>query len=121
MTDHPPLEHRDRSDHADDQLRSRLRELRPGASAIDELGARVLAQWSEQHRHAGRTTLHLGGTMGTAEFGLGRSHRRLRAGLASGLVVCAIVAAVMWAQRPDPTLDELIQADVLSQMAIGEM
>lgn len=27
----------------------------------------------------------------------------------------------MWVQRPDPAPDELMQADVLSQMAIGEL
>jgi hypothetical protein len=27
----------------------------------------------------------------------------------------------VWVQRPDPALDELLQADVLSQMAIGEL
>ena len=41
-------------------------------------------------------------------------------GITTGLLIGAIIATVLWVQRPDPTLDELMQADVLSQMAIGD-
>ena len=48
--------------------------------------------------------------------------RRWRSiGVTTGLLIGAVIFTVMWVQRPDPTLDELMQADVLSQMAIGEL
>lgn len=117
MNDHPT------PDPADDRLRSQLRALRPPAAAADALGARVLAQWSERPgRSAGVEQNLLGAMGGTATISLRASRRRLWAGLTTGLIACAVVATVVvWVQRPDPALEELMQADVLSQMAIGEM
>lgn len=110
-------------DPADDRLRSQLRALRPPDAAVDALGARVLAQWSERPgRSTGAEQNLLGAMGGTATISLRASRRRLWTGLTTGLIACAVVATVVvWVQRPDPALDELMQADVLSQMAIGEM
>ncbi|MDO9314960.1 MAG: hypothetical protein Q7T97_10490 [Burkholderiaceae bacterium] len=122
MNDRPTLDNTTSSARTDDRLRSRLRALQPPASAVDALGARVLAQWSERQGGQDGSPQYLGGTAGAVSgLGLGTSHRRLQAGLVTGLVACAVITAVVWVQRPDPSLDELMQADVLSQMAIGEM
>lgn len=122
MSDRPAPGTPDRSDPADDRLCSQLRALQPPAAAIEALGSRVLTQWSERPGGAAEAAQNLGGGMGTASvLGLHTSRRRLWAGLTTGLIAFAVVTTVVWLQRPDPTLDELMQADVLSQMAIGEM
>jgi hypothetical protein len=43
--------------------------------------------------------------------------------LTTGLLLGASIATVLWLQRPDPAIDELMlmKADVQSQMAIGEL
>lgn len=124
MNDHPTPDITNRSDPTDDRLRSQLRALPPASAAeVEALTVRVLAQWSERHgRIAATAPQHLGGALAAlSATGSRRSQRRLWAGLTTGLVACAVIAMVVWVQQPDPALDELMQADVLSQMAIGEM
>jgi hypothetical protein len=90
------------------------------------LGVRVLAQWRAQHHPAASAAAAasaeahgVGGA--TATLGAHRGSRRGWFGITAGLAACAVVALAMWLQRPDPALDELMQADVLSQMALDEM
>ncbi len=122
MNPHPTPDRPDRSDPADNRLRAQLRALHAPADEVDALGARVFAQWSERHAPAATAPQHFGGTSGAAAIlGLRASRRRWWAGLATGLLACAVVATALWMQRPDPALEDLMQPDVLSQMAIGEM
>mgnify|MGYP003393977008 CR=1 FL=1 len=109
----------------DDALRLRLRKaLQPRASAVDALSARVLAQWHEQQGEPVVDTTGVGGSGGSGAatlLALRASRRRVWAGVSSGLFACALFATIVWLQRPDPVLEELLQTDVLSQMAIDEM
>lgn len=111
----------DRIDLDDLDLRSKLRSIRPPAAAVEALELSVMKQWSERQGRPGCTPRYLGGQSGVSELGLIHSRRRLWAGLAAGLVAGALIATVVWVQRPDPLLEELMHADVLSQMAIDEM
>lgn len=76
------------------------------------LQQRVLAGWHAKH-HASPARPWAG------VLALGGPRRWLlgSATLALGLVL----AMGLWLQRPDPVLQELLQLDVLSQMAAGEM
>ncbi|MFM9917722.1 MAG: hypothetical protein ACKVOX_18120 [Rhizobacter sp.] len=121
MNDRPNLDNPDPSDRADEHLRSRIRALQPPAGAVDALGARVLAQWSERQGRPAGAPQYFGERAGAVGVGLGTSRRRMWAGLTTGLVACAVIASIVWVQRPDSSIDDLMQADVLSQMAIGEM
>jgi hypothetical protein len=106
---------------ADDRaLRLQLRALKPPATEIDALGDQVLMQWHELRGSTGATTT--AGPSGAALLLGEHPARRWRwVGLTTGLLLGAVIAMVLWLQRPDPALDELMQADVLSQMAIGEL
>lgn len=108
-------------DRIDRDLRSKLRSLRPPAAAVEALELSVMKQWSERQGRPDSAPRYLGGQSGVSVLGLIHSRRRLWAGLAAGLVAGALIATVVWVQRPDPLLDELMHADVLSQMAIDEM
>ena len=122
MNDHSIPDIPDRPDSADADLRRQVRALKPSATDVDALSARVLAQWSERQGQPTTAPQHLGSAAGAAAaLGLHPSRQRLWAGLTTGLVACAVIATAVWVQRPDPALEELLQADVLSQMAIGEM
>ncbi len=119
MNNRPVLE--PRTDAEDQALRWQLRALKTPDAQIDALGDRVLAQWRELNGESASATqpgrpgaaMILGGHMTT---------RRWRwVGITTGLLIGAVIVTVMWVQKPDPTLDELMQADVLSQMAIGEL
>ena len=112
----------DPSQNADDEaLRLALRELPPSlagaeADVLGALSARVLAQWAERH---GNPNTHA--QPGGAVLAMPRPwRRRLWVGTA-GLAAAAVVATAVLVTRPDPALEELMQPDVLSQMAIGEM
>jgi hypothetical protein len=107
---------------ADDRrLQQLLRDLAaeagesPRAHALQQ---RVLMQW--QAAHPGAAAIATGGA-GRARLVLaGRGRRRWLLG--SGLLLGgAALALGLWLRQPDPALDELLQPDVLSQMAIGQM
>ena len=119
MNDRPALE--PRTDAEDQALRLQLRALKTPDAQIDALGDRVLAQWRELHSGSEHATSTVGRS-GAATLLGGHTTRRWRwIGVTTGLLIGAVIVTVMWVQRPDPTLDELMQADVLSQMAIGEL
>jgi hypothetical protein len=119
MNDRPALNPRAEAD--DQALRLTLRALKPPAAAVDALSDQVLAQWRELHGEA-ELAPPTPSRSGAATLRGGHTGRRWRwVGVSTGLLIGAVIVAVMWAQRPDPILDELMQADVLSQMAIGEL
>lgn len=93
--------------------------LRAGLHAADDsreaLQARVLAQWRQ--RHAPLSAEARLASAGGQDWSASRPRRWLgAAALAASLLV-----ALAWCSRPDPVLDELMQLDVLSQIAIGEL
>lgn len=94
----------------------------PGdAARLGALQARVLSQWQASH---GAQAPGLAATLGAGPAGrwllFGGARRRWLLG--SGMAVCgAALALGVWLRQPDPVLEELLQPDVLSQMAIGEM
>ena len=105
---------------ADEALRQALLALpQPAAPAeVDALAQRVLMQWHERHgRDAALLTPHRGRL---AALGAGLRRQKLWVGTA-GLAAVAALATAIVMTRPDPALEELMQPDVLSQMAIGEM
>ena len=118
---HPPTVDDAATAAADLHLRQALRSLPPplGAAQLAALQARVLAQWPG------------GAAPGAAQpqaTGLVRPGRQPRLVLprrgwvlACGLLLGVSLAAGLWLKRPDPVLEELLQPDVLSQMAIGQM
>lgn len=108
---------------ADDRrLQQLLRDLAaeagesPRAQALQQ---RVLMQW--QAAHPGAPAAMAEGGAGRAWLVLaGRGRRRWLLG--SGLLLGGVALALgLWLRQPDPALDELLQPDVLSQMAIGQM
>ena len=110
-----------RADVEDQALRLQLRALKPSAAAVDALGDQVLAQWRELHGES-ELAPSTPSRSGAATLRGGHTGRRWRwVGITTGLLIGAVIVAVMWVQRADPILDELMQADVLSQMAIGEL
>ncbi|MBY0467676.1 MAG: hypothetical protein K2Q07_01730 [Burkholderiaceae bacterium] len=114
----PDAPHADVDDRA---LRLQLRALTPSTAKADALADQVLAQWHELHREPAGAATRVGRS-GAATLSGGHPARRWRwVGITTGLLIGAVIATVVWVQRPDPTLDELLQADVLSQMAIGEL
>lgn len=116
MNDHPAPNSRMVSD--DDALRQQLRALFTPAAPPDALTDRVMAQWHQLHPDT--TALgHSGAALTLGDHAADQRRRRLT--LSAALLVGVLVIAAWWLQRPDPSLDELMQADVLSQMAIGEL
>lgn len=110
-------------DDEDLPLLKALRDL-PGpgeAARLGALQARVLSQWQASH---GAQAPGLAVALGAGSAGrwllFGGARRRWLLG--SGMAVCgAALALGVWLKQPDPVLEELLQPDVLSQMAIGEM
>lgn len=120
MNDHP-APNDPRADADDLAMRMQLRALKPPAAKADALADQVLAQWRELHGEAVSAASRIGSS-GAATLSGGHLARRWRwVGITTGLLIGAVIATVVWVQRPDPTLDELLQTDVLSQMAIGEL
>lgn len=107
-------------DAADERLRGAIVGLgADGAEArIEAMNRRVLAQWAALQSPAtagagidGRTWPALRGKGGRAPW----------AAAAAGLTLGLALVAHGWLRAPDPALEELLQPDVLSQMAAGEM
>lgn len=103
---------------ADETLRRHLREALSTAPVhdLDALQARTLAQWRQ------RTTvqpLHHPGPLAVLQGGW-RQHPALYGSTLLALGLAALLLIKPWAQ-PDPTMEELLQPDVLSLMAAGEL
>jgi hypothetical protein len=75
---------------------------------------RVMAQWQQRHPQA---ELALAGAAHSG-WRLGAVHRGW---VVVALALAVVVALTVWVNRPDPVLEELMQLDVLSQIALGEM
>jgi len=108
------------TDAADARLLAALRAMPPllakaDADAADALNARVMAQWHERHATGAATVGQRGPTLAARLW-----QRRVWVGSAGLLAVAAVATAVL-VTRPDPSIEDLMQPDVLSQMAIGEM
>ncbi|MCU0925630.1 MAG: hypothetical protein MUF44_06200 [Hydrogenophaga sp.] len=101
----------------DAELRQRLREsLAPSSSEdLQALEARALEQW----RQRTAAQAHQQGPLAVVQ-----AHWRLHPALWSGGLLALCLAALLltkpWAV-PDPALDELLQPDVLSLIAAGEL
>lgn len=105
--------------HHDDRLRAQLRGALDTAATDDSqaLEARVLAQWQQRHGAAEQMLAPAGGASLRAP---GTARRPLW--LASGaLLAAALLLTLATWPRTDPNIDELMQLDVLSEMAQGEM
>jgi hypothetical protein len=107
-------------DDADLTLRAQLRALtatQPDADAIERLQRHALDQWRAQVATPLLPARRHGPVLTAA-----RDHRRWWIGSA-GLALGLVLLVGLWLQRPatDPTLDDLLRPDVLSQMAAGEM
>lgn len=118
-------------DHAGDaELRRLLRDLPPAPAdtdpaAVEALQRRVMGRWAAVHRvsepviataAAGRS-----GALGPDPLRSAPSARGWRIALAGALVLAAVAATLAGLQRPDPSIDELMRLDVLSQIAAGEL
>ena len=98
------------SEHDHEALRRALRASLQEPPPSEALQARVLAHWQQRHARTG-SALRAGPGL------LAWAPRRWL-----GLAVLSVSLMVLaWCSRPDPGLDELMQLDVLSQIAIGEM
>ena len=104
-------------------LRQALRALPPDSdpTRLAALEARVLSHWQAAHaapRHTAAAAARL-------PRGWLRQRWVMVSGLVSGMALSAMLALGMGVTIPglggDPALEELMQMDVLSQMAIGEM
>lgn len=123
MTPPDPLHDPHATSHrtvADLPLQQALRALPVPAEPqrLEALQQRVLAQWQAAHAPAEVSLRQGAGGRGLALAGGGRRRWLLGSGMVLGGL--ALVLG-LWMRQPDPALDELLQPDVLSQMAIGEM
>jgi hypothetical protein len=103
----------------DARLQSALRALPlPAAPAdLSGLNERILAQWQERYAMQEPAVAGRGPTLVLH----GRWERRPLWIVALGLLASAAIVLGVWLQRPDPVLEELMQPDVLSQMAAGQL
>jgi hypothetical protein len=85
---------------------------------LDVLNERVFAQWRDR---CGNATMpsHQEGAAVLQMAGL-RMRRPLWLGV-TGLLAVGAITLGLWLERPDPVLEDLLQPDVLSQMAAGEL
>lgn len=104
-------------DLKDTQLQEALRQALPAEDSA-ALQDRVLAQW--QQRHAGIQGAALQrGSGGQLMLARWRDHPMRWLG---GALLASSVLVLAWCgTRPDPGVQELMQLDVLSQIAIGEL
>ncbi len=101
---------------ADEALRQTLRTgLHSTNDSREALQARVLAQWRQRH-----APLSAEARLASAG-GQGWPVSRPRRWLGAAALAASLLLALAWCGRPDPALDELMQLDVLSQIAIGEL
>lgn len=104
---------------ADDQsLRQNLRDAlaRSPADGLETLESRTLEQW----RLRGFTVRHNPtGPLAVLQAGW-RQHPAMWSGALLALALAAMLVLKPWAQ-PEPGIDELMQPDVLSLMALGEL
>jgi hypothetical protein len=107
-------------DAADLHLHRALKALPADVSEedLDALASTVLRQWRERQVQ-GTATVATGG--GAAAVLAPRSRRRRWWLGTASLALAAVAATTFYVTRTDPALEELMQPDVLSQMAIGEM
>lgn len=118
--DRSPSDPADADRAADARLQALLRSLPPPDAATDlgALNARVLAQWQERHGPVAHQA------DGAAAVAVLAARQGARAGwwiTVSGLAAGLALGLGVWLQAPDPVLEDLLQPDVLSQMAVGEM
>ena len=104
----------------DDALKGALRGAMSDqpAADTDALAKRVMVQWADAHAQAAAPVVAAAGR--SAMLGSALRRHKLWLGMA-GVAAVALVATAVALLRPDPALEELMQPDVLSQMAIGEM
>ncbi len=102
-------------DAADARLRAALRARPAEDAALETLQARVMADWQGRHAAVPNAVRQGGPTLAGRLW-----QHRLWVGSAGLVAVVTVVTAVLMT-RPDPSIDELMQPDVLSQLAIGEM
>lgn len=102
----------------DSRLRQRLRETlaHTPADGLEALESRALAQW--RMRTAQGQCLRAG-PLAALQAGW-RHHPLAWSGTLLALGLAAVLLLKPWAP-PDPTLDELMQPDLLSLIAIGEL
>ena len=111
----------------DQALRQSLRELPCTAepAQLAALEARVLAQWEASHPAPGRAAGRSGVLAAPSPRGWLKQRWVRVSGLVCGVALSMLLAQGLGLRIPglgsDPALDELMQMDVLSQMAIGEM
>jgi hypothetical protein len=99
-------------DPQDADLRQALRQALPAEDST-ALQDRVLAQWQQRHVAPQRSA---GGQLALARW------RDQPMRWLGGAVLASSLLVLTWCgNRPDPSLQELMQPDVLSQIAIGEL
>lgn len=104
---------------SDQALRQHLRASlsTPPDRELGALQARALAQW--RLRTAVQPAPHHG-PLAVLQAGW-RQHPALWSGAVVALGLATLLIAKPWTPAADPTLDELLQPDVLSLMADGEL
>lgn len=102
---------------ADDALRAAMQRVNAQAAPTEltALQDRVLAQWAQRD-----TPATLLGTGPLGVLNLGSTTRRMQWGLLAAIIVAA-VGMHLASSHTDPTLEELLEPDVLSLIAMGEL
>lgn len=98
---------------ADHALRTAMRRslARSSAQGLEDLQAKALAQWRQNTLEP--QVLALGTSVGW--------RAPPRAWALAALVLAAAALLLQMTTAPDPTLDELLQPDVLSLISLGEL
>jgi hypothetical protein len=104
-------------DPEDTPLQEALRQALPAEDSAT-LQERVLAQWQQRHASAQGAALQRG-SGGQLMLARWRDHP-LR-WLGAALLASSMLVLAWCGTRPDPGVQELMQLDVLSQIAIGEL
>lgn len=93
-----------------DSLRGDRGAAPEGSEALQQ---RVMAQWRQRHAQTAAEWVAVGHPAARWQ--------PARAWAWWGLGVLLVAMALVWSQRPDPALEELMQPDVLSQIGLGEL